>query len=562
MEAGQNAFVESQRKKKRKKRIRNIIILCVAALILAVGGVALFGALNGGDESYSQLSYSASRVNEGEISSTISGSGTLSATDSDSMTSGAAATVTAVYYQPGDTVPAGETILTLSSDELEEQLDALYDELDAVYAELADETQERTNLNVTASKAGVVKDVRAAEGDTAEELAYLCLISTDGRMKLVIDAPEGLRKYDGVLVSVEGAEAVEGSVKALEDGRATIVFEDDGYAVGAAAVVSDEDGAELGAGTVEVNEHVRVTAEAGRVASLVNAVENRAVSRGATLFKLEEGAPSGDYLSLKREESDLLEQIEALEEQLAISVDYDCLVASLPVQAGDELAAGATLCVLSGSAGYTMTLSIDELDIASVALGQEATVTLDALEGEYAGRVTDISYAGSGSYVTSYTVTVTTDPIEGALPGMSASVEIVTETSGQSLIVSVGAVQYEGDSAFVYLCGDDVRLGATLGEDELDLDTLTKLYVETGMSDGSYIAITAEGLSAGDLIWMPERTTTAVYTEDEDAAASFSFGGMNGGMGGMGGEMPTGGGNMGSGMGGGERPSGGFPGGN
>lgn len=555
MESTENAFVESQKKKKRKKRIRNIVILCVVAVLLVAGCLLLFARLNAAPAEVSVLRYNAESVREGEISSTISGSGTLTATEGDSYTSVAAATVEEVFFAPGDKITAGDAILTLASDELEAQLDERTEELDAVQAELADTTRARTNLNITAPKKGVVKAVRAQVGDVAEELDYLCLIATDGRMKLVIDAPEGMKKYDAVLVSVAGAETVEGRVTELTDGKASITFADGGYAVGESAEAYSEEHTPLGSGTLTVSEYVAVRGEAGRITGVKNGAENTRVAKGAVLFTLEKGAPTSEYVELKEQEAALIEQIEDIESQLTIRADYDCMLSALSVKAGDEVAAGAALCTLSGSGGYTMALSIDELDISSVALGQDATVTLDALEGEFTGRVTDISYAGSGSYVTSYTVTVTTEPIEGALPGMSASVAIVTETSGNSLIVSVGALQYEDEQAYVWLCADGVQRGASASETELDTGALEKVYVQTGMSDGSYIAVTGEGLAAGCLIWAPALSTTAQYVE-EDTTASFSFGAQGGGMpsggmpgGGYDGERPT-------------RPDGGFPGGN
>lgn len=546
MEDTANAFIESQKKKKKRKRVRNIIALCVVAVLLAGGGLFLVRVLNAASAEVSVRTYTANRVSEGEISATISGSGTLSARHTQTVTSGAAATVEQVFYQPGDAVPEGGVIATLSSDEVQEQLDTLNEQLDDARTELAGTKQALSNLNVTATKAGVVKDVQATAGDAAEDLPYLCLISTDGKMKVVIDAPDGLKKYDAVRVSVEGAESVEGSVTALLDGKATVVFDDDGYSVGAGAAVTDESGAALGSGTLEVNEHVKITATAGRIDAVKYGVENKSVSRGTVLFTLASGAPTSAYVTLKETEADLLEQIAELEQQLTVTAEWDCIVASLPISEGDELAAGGTVCVLSGTDGYTMTLSIDELDISTVALGQTATVTLDALEGTFAGTVSDISYAGSGSYVTSYTVTVTTDPIEGALPGMSASVEIVTETSGQTLIVPVDALYYDGDTAYLYLAGEDATYGASVNESALDLTALTRVDVETGMSNGTYIAISAEGLSAGDLIWVPKLTTTAAYTADEETAVSFGMGGgmQSGGQmpsGGFGGEMPSGG---------------------
>jgi HlyD family secretion protein len=382
---------------------------------------------------------------------------------------------------------------------------------------------------------------------------YLCRIATDGNMRVEISAPDGLQQYDAVTVII-GDEEQDGYVTELSDGVATIVFDDNYYAVGTSATVQSEDGAVLGSGEIDVNEYIDITAASGKIAT-VKVSENTKVSKGTTLFTLAEGAPTSAYTTLKETENDLLDQITDLEDQLAIKAEYDCVLTALSVEAGDTVSSGSSLCTLTGTDGYTLSLSIDELDIASVALGQNATITLDALDGEYSGTVTNISYSGSGSYVTSYTATITTEPITGAYPGMSASVEIITETSGETLIVSVNAIEYDGDTAYVMLAGDDASIGTTLSENELDLDALATVTVTTGMSDGSYIAISGDGISSGDLIWVPDLTTSATYSDDEETTTTFSFG--NSTMGGdMSGSDFSGGpsGNMGGNMGGGMAP--------
>jgi HlyD family secretion protein len=554
METTDNAFVTSQQKKKKRKRIRTIVVLCVAAVILSVGTLVLLNVLDGNGEITSVLNYRVSSISSGEISSTISGSGTLSALESTSVTAAAEATVTAVNYEPGDTIAAGEVVMTLASDDIESQLDELNDELTSTRSSLATTRQYLTNLKVTSTKSGIVKVIQASEGDIVDDMDYLCRIATDGNMRVEIPAADGMQQYDAVTVLI-GEDEQDGYVTELSDGVATIVFDDDYYAVGTSATVQDEDGNVLGTGGIDVNEYVDITAASGRI-DTVKVSENSKVSRGTTLFILAEGAPTSAYTALKETERDLLDQIADLEAQLSITAEYDCVLTALSVEAGDTVASGGSLCTLTGTDGYTLSLSIDELDIASVALGQSASVTLDAIDGEYGGTVTNISYSGSGSYVTSYTATITTEAIEGAYPGMSASVEIITETSGETLIVSVNAVSYDGDTAYVMLAGDDAQIGTTLSEDELDLDALATITVTTGMSDGSYIAISGDGLSAGALIWISDLTTSATYSDDEETTTTFSFGSgtMTGGDfsgGDFGGGVPSGnmgGGNRGDGM--------------
>ena len=557
MESFEPSFTGSKQKKKQQKRTRTLILIGSAVVVVAVAIVLILTLTKKDGSNTSTLTYRVGSVSSGEISTTISGSGTLSALEAKTVTTTAESTVTAVNVKPGDAIKAGDVVLTMTSSDVESDLDDLKDDLASTRSSLASAKQLLTNLKVTNSKAGIVKDIQAEVGSLVDDMSYLCRIATDGKMKLSIPAADGMEQYDAVTVVV-GEDEQEGYITEISGSTATVVFEDNYYPVGTSAQVLDANGSTLGTGTMDVNEYVDVTAASGKIATI--AVEdNDKVGRGATIFTLAEGAPTATYTTLKKTEADLESQIADLEGLLTVTADTDCTVTSLSVAAGDTIDAGTTVCVLTGTSGFSLDLSIDELDIATVALGQTATLSLDALDGEFSGKVTNISYSGSGSYVTSYTATITTDPIEGAYPGMSASAEIVIDTSGEALIVSVSAVQYEGDTAFVYLAGDNAQLGDTLADGALDLDKLTKVTVTTGMSDGSYITITADGLSAGDLIWVPERTSTATYSEDDSTSTTFSMGGSGMMMGGdsSGFTAPSGGMN-----GGGQMPSGGMPGGN
>jgi HlyD family secretion protein len=555
MESFETSFHATKRKKQKQKRTRNIIIIGAAAVLVAIGAIVIVTLSQKSGDGTSTLNYRASAVSSGEISVTIDGSGTLSALESQAVTTTAESTVTAVNFAPGDAIVAGDVVMKMTSTDVESELSDLKDDLSTTRASLATAKQLLTNLNVTASKGGIVKDIQAQVGSIVDDMDYLCLIATDGKMQLNIPVTDGMAQYDAVSVQI-GEDEQEGYITKIEGGMATVVFTDNYYPIGTSATVISESGVSLGSGSITVNEYVEVTAASGKIAS-IKVTDNQKISKSSTVFTLAEGAPTAAYTKLKNTEAELLTKIEDLEGLLTVKADTDCTLTALSVKAGDTVAAGTAVCTLTGTGGFTLALSIDELDIASVKLGQSATVTLDALEGEFTGKVTNISYSGSGSYVTSFTATITTEPIEGAYPGMSASAQIVTETSGETLIVPVSAVQYEGDTAFIYLADDGTQPGTMLADGALDLDKLTKLTVTTGMSDGSYIAVTAEGLAAGDVVWVPERTSNATYSSSSTSeTASFTMigqGGMTVPSGDSGFEPPSG---MGGGQGNFQRQSG------
>ena len=312
-----------------------------------------------------------------------------------------------------------------------------------------------------------------------------------------------------------------------------VVIDDNGYDIGTEASVYNASGTLLGTGNLKLNEYATVVGSYGVIESIL-ASENDTVSRTTKLFELKDGAPSSSYMSLREQKEDLLDQIADLQAQKTIVAGWDGAVASISVSAGDEVAVEDALCTLTGSDGYTLSVSVDEMDIDSVSIGQSASITLDAIDGTFDGEVTNISYEGttSGS-VTTYSVSVKIDYIEGSHSGMSASAEIVTQTSGDTLMVPVDAVQYEGETAFVYLAPSNASMGTTYASNEINTDDLTKVTVTTGMSDGSYIAISGDGLEKGTLIIIPTITTTA-SSDDEQQTQTINLGGMM-----SGGNMPS-----------------------
>ncbi len=221
-------------------------------------------------------------------------------------------------------------------------------------------------------------------------------------------------------------------------------------------------------------------------------------------------------------------------EETEITAPCDGIVTELPVAEGDSLETGGEIAIILGTeTGFTISLTVDELEIANVAIGQEATVTVDAVDGEYTGEVTNLSYNGTTSGNTvAYQLTVTIDYDEGIYSGMSAATEIIIESSGDGLLVPVDAVHTSGDDSYVYLAPSDAEEGTEYDEEELDLDDLTQVTVTTDMSDGSYIMIESDELEEGDLIIMSEVSTTATASDSDDTSSGFGGFGGGGNMGG------------------------------
>lgn len=541
MKADKNSFENKNKVNRRKKSIKVVSICLVVVLVVSGGGFAWYKSAgkSAAQEGNSNLTYQVNEVTKDDVSVNVSGSGTLAPTTSKIVTATYPGTVEEVIKKNGDTFKAGEIIATISSDKLDEELDALYDSLDSIKTQMATADQTASSKYIKSSAAGEVKLIKAEEGDIVEDIVskdgYLCVVSTDGKMKVTVSTSEDVQKYDEVTVTI-GDDEEDGVITSVSGKKITVIIEENSYTVGAKAKVYSDDDTLLGEAKLQLNEYIPITADAGVVDTVIKD-DNDTVYSGTKLFLLEDYPTSEEYLSLQDQLDTTQDQIDELEVEKNISVDFDGKVTDFQLQAGDSLAQGDAICTLQGNDGYDLTVSVDELDIADISLDQTASLTIDALDGNYEGKVTYISNSGTAeNSVTSYSVIISTDNIEGVLSGMNATASITTQSSEDTIVVPVDAVQSQRGESFVYLAPSGVAKGDELASADVDRDKLEQVTVTTGMSDGIYIEITGE-VAQGDLILVPVLTTT----EDGSAAATQENQRGFGNMGGFGGEMPSGG---------------------
>ncbi|MFV0528169.1 MAG: HlyD family efflux transporter periplasmic adaptor subunit [Lachnospiraceae bacterium] len=183
-----------------------------------------------------------------------------------------------------------------------------------------------------------------------------------------------------------------------------------------------------------------------------------------------------------------------------------------------------------------LTLSVDELDILSLAEGQEVDITFDAIEDEtFTGTISKIADSATSTGGSSkYEVEVTVAKQDSMKAGMNASATIIIDEVENVVTIPVSALQERGDSVYVYT--------GTEGEDS----TLTgETEVETGLSDGTTVEITS-GLVEGDTVYYQQIEVQS--SSEDETTTGFSMGGsmQSGEMpSGGGGEMPSGGGGFG-----------------
>ena len=150
-----------------------------------------------------------------------------------------------------------------------------------------------------------------------------------------------------------------------------------------------------------------------------------------------------------------------------------------------------TIASVTSQEHMTVEITIDELDISKVYVGQGAAVTVDALAGEkFAATVTGIANSGENEGGNSkFAVELTLEKSGGMLPGMTASARIVPDTVDDVLCIPVAALNEENGKPVVYTSWDS----------EAGVPG-TPVEITIGAADADNVQILT-GLEAGDVFY-------------------------------------------------------------
>lgn len=521
----------------------------------------------------------------------------------------------------------------------------------------------KNNQYIQSNSAGKVKELSVKEGDHINAGAVVATLYDDSYMKLRIpfnevDA-ESIQTGAVATVSVIGSgDTIYGTVKEKSssavstDAHAKVVYVTVEVTNPGALTTNDYGSAEINgvacANTAQfeyVSEGTITSTASGTLENLNIAVgdsvysgqkvgyvkydnqnstmSNAQLSYNDAVLALEKQVLQNDTFSqdssiknaqLALDDAELgIEKAQDAVDDYVVEAPIEGTVVKKNSKAGDTIdSSNATdpLCVIYDLSSVKFSIDVDETEIALVKTGQKATVTADAVEGEFEGVVTKVPVDGvNENGVTTYTIEIQIENYGDLLPGMNVNAEIVVEEADDVIAVPVNSVN-RGNIVFVKDDGtthendvtdiikgnkdksgktddkkkaddkDDkpqssgmpVVSGDTPNGDKSDENSAAKesvptnidvpdgyraIQVETGINDTDYIEIKS-GLTEKDRV----RT---LDTESSSANASFGVQNAqemyvvpNGNMGGMPGGGMSGGGMSGGGMsGGGGMPGGG-----
>ncbi len=524
-------------KKKALNIALKVLIACIVVGGLGYGGYWLYQSKKDATASADATEYVKVQVGTGNLEKTVIGTGTLSISQTQDVKVDYPVVVTNVRVSAGEKVAVGDPLMDVDTDSLQTAITSLESDLDTANSTLLQLAKGYSDdSTLTLATGGRVKAIYASIGDKVEDVmaAYggLMLLSMDGKMKVSIEASD-LDIGDTVQV-LDGSSKYTGTVEDRDNGKVTVTFVDT-YTLDGSEVKVVKNSIILGDGTARINmPYVYTSSEKGYISKIYQKLNGKPGSR-ASLFYVTQVPVSTEYTAQQKTRDTILQQIMAAKAILAagtIASPIDGIVSSVVSASDVENAAGTALATLYVGNAKQMIISVDELDIINVSVGQEVTIEMDAITDKtYSATVSYISQIGtSSSGVTTYDVTLKVDGDDQLKIGMNGTATVHVGDAEGVLLVPITALNTSKDGQYVWLYSDTT----TEDSDEPGIKT----FVTTGLSSDSYAEVKS-GLKSGDYVMV---TRTASTTTNN----SQMFGGMDvvTMTGGEGGQMPSGGGNF------------------
>jgi HlyD family secretion protein len=537
----------------------------------------------------------------GDISVTVTGSGPMSSSNKSDITSKVSGLIEKVYFKEGDTVKAGDLLVELDDSDAISNMQKIENTIAQLQLTQGNTLKSLNANTVSAPFSGEVNDIQIKVGDSVAKNGAILTLTNPSQFKLITSFTNSYRKsirigqeviVDTYDTTLDTAEAVKGTVAYISgpsytanDGKESYNVEilihntgtlKEGLTASAEIKAGAESVKSTKSGTLSYVNSLALKAEAGGTVKAIHVRSGQSVNKGTLLVEFQ-----NDDLLLPKDTNDL--KMADLQAQLdAARKDVeDCkihapiagVISTLSVIEGNNLSNGGAVAKISDNGHMEFSVSIDELDIAKVEVGQTVNITVDALpdtlNAPLPGKVTKIAVEGASSNgVTTYPVTISIDQGDKLRGGMNANAEIVTSKKTGILILPVQAVQTMNGRSFVMMkrtgaapqrneangaagntgagnqsngtrnngnWGNRQSSGNTAGSTaanrmrQLNADVQMK-PVEVGINNGEYIEIVS-GLTEGEEVILP---TTASTTTSQQRGGLMQMGIPAGGGGGGG----------------------------
>lgn len=508
----ENEKVAAEKKrKKRKGKSGRIVIVLIVVLAALLGGFFLYKKKTSSQKSQGDQSVSTATVKRTDISSELTASSSLSPKDTYEVTSLVEGEVIEANFEEGDVVEKGQVLYRIDASSMDSDLSSAETSLQrakesaqTAQSDYAEETARIAGNTYRSTASGYIRTLYIKEGDKVNNGTKIADLYDDSVMKITVpflsgEAAEINVGDEAAVILEDTGEQISGTVTVVSSMEETLsggrlvknvtveVSNPGGLTTDTAASVKVDGFVCSAEGTFAAKTETTLSVEISGNKSLE--IENLLTHEGSYVEKNSElfqvtTKTAEEYL---KEFKDAVESaddnLENAENKLSNTQDnVDDYTITAPIsgtvitknaKVGDKISKSSsgttTMAVIYDLSTMTLEMSVDELDVSSVKVGQSVEITADAVEGEtFTGTVTNVSLQSSYSNgVTNYPVTVTLDDTGSLLPGMNVDAKIILDSSENALVIPASALM-RGNRVYVKKSSDSTENADTQRNDSSD----------------------------------------------------------------------------------------------
>ena len=434
-------------------------------------------------------------LDKGELTATVSATGNIQAESEVKLSFQQPGTVLLVSLKVGDTVKRGDVIAKLDTTDLELALSQA--QASVLQAQNTLENAQAQVIVATASYSRTVEGTRPADL-AAGQAAFNA-------------AAENLKKVKGgptdedIAAARANLQNTEAAVKQAQSGY------DRAYQANPAGIGASPAGLQLEQATNNYNaaksayDKVAKGADAAQISSAQQQVSSARAQldklrQPARLFDIEQAKAQIEQANLQVKNAQVQQQLAEIQvkqalrrvQQATISAPIAGVLSAVNVKEGETVGTQPVINLVDLSQ-YHIDITVDEIDVAKVKLGQEVLITLDSLQGvEVKGKIDRISPTSTTvNGVVSYTVRVVLDKSDAPLKtGMTANASIVLEKRQGVLLAPNWAVRRDRVTGKAFLT---IKNG----------DKTEEVEVKTGLRNDAFSEIIS-GAEPGQTVVAPK----------------------------------------------------------
>ena len=508
----ENEKVAAEKKrKKRKGKSGRIVIVFIVVLAALLGGFFLYKKKTSSQKRQGDQSVSTATVKRTDISSELTASSSLSPKDTYEVTSLVEGEVIEANFEEGDVVEKGQVLYRIDASSMDSDLSSAETSLQrakesaqTAQSDYAEETARIAGNTYRSTASGYIKTLYIKEGDKVNSGTKIADLYDDSVMKITApflsgEAAEINVGDEAAVILEDTGEQISGTVTVVSSMEETLsggrlvknvtveVSNPGGLTTDTAASVTVDGFVCSAEGTFKAKTETTLSVELSGNKSLE--IENLLIHEGSYVDKNSDlfqvtAKTAEEYL---KEFKDAVESaddnLENAENKLSNTQDnVDDYTITAPIsgtvitknaKVGDKISKNSsgttTMAVIYDLSTMTLEMSVDELDVSSIKVGQSVEITADAVEGEtFTGTVTNVSLQSSYSNgVTNYPVTVTLDDTGSLLPGMNVDAKIILDSSEDALVIPASALM-RGNRVYVKKSPDSTENADTQRNDSSD----------------------------------------------------------------------------------------------